>query len=209
MVDLGSQNGAQNFGPQGPFGLLFGVQKCCSFLSCFGSPLRRPKRAQKAPKTPRGAPQSALRWPKRSPKALQEAPRGPQETPRAVPEGSKPAQELPIASQDAREAFPKHLARQPCSDNSKNSNLGANKQRRGFRSPTSMNSKGLASNCRKKKGGRAAVIPLGEVNPPPPEGSERVQIVFEKFFEFFEFKRVQPGPAHSSRRPELISKIGP
>ena len=34
-----------------------------------------------------------------------------------------------------------------------------------------MNSKGLASNRRKKKGGRAAVIPLGEVNPPPaPEG---------------------------------------
>ena len=92
FVDFGSQNGAQNFEWQGPFGLLFGVQKCSSFLSCFGSPLRRPKRAQKAP---RGAPQSALRWPKRSPKAPQEAPRGPQETPRAVPEGSKPAQELP------------------------------------------------------------------------------------------------------------------
>jgi hypothetical protein len=34
-----------------------------------------------------------------------------------------------------------------------------------------MNPKGLASNRRVKKGGRAAVIPLGEINPPPaPEG---------------------------------------
>ena len=159
MVDFGSQNGGQNFERLRPFELLFGVQKCSSFLSCFGSPLRRPKRAQKAPKTPQGAPQSALRWPKRLPKAPQEAPRGPQETPRAVPEGSKPAQELPIASQDAREAFPKHLARQPCSDTSKNSNLGSKKHRRRFRSPISMNPRSLASNRRMKKGRQAAVIP--------------------------------------------------
>ena len=37
-----------------------------------------------------------------------------------------------------------------------------------------MNPKGLAPTRRMKKGGRAAVIPLGEVNPPPaPEGSEQ------------------------------------
>ena len=36
-----------------------------------------------------------------------------------------------------------------------------------------MNPKGLAPTRRMKKGGRAAVIPLGEVNPPPaPEGRE-------------------------------------
>ena len=34
-----------------------------------------------------------------------------------------------------------------------------------------MNPKGLASNRKMKKGGRAAVVPLGEVNPPPePKG---------------------------------------
>ena len=83
-----SQNGAQNFVVLGHFEFLFGVQKCSSFLSCFGSPLRRPKRAQKAPKTPQGAPQSALRWLKKLPKAPQEAPRGPQESPSAGQEGS-------------------------------------------------------------------------------------------------------------------------
>ena len=38
----------------------------------------------------------------------------------------------------------------------------------------SINPKGLAPSRRIKKGGRAAVIPLGEVNPPPaPEGRSR------------------------------------
>ena len=52
-----------------------------------------------------------------------------------------------------------------------------------------------------KKGGRAAVIPLGEVNPPPPEGSERVWTEIEIVFEFFELKessqapRSPPGPS--------------
>ena len=32
------------------------------------------------------------------------------------------------------------------------------------------------------------------LNPPPPEGSERVWMDFEIFFEFFQFKRVKPGP---------------
>ena len=69
----------------------------------------------------------------------------------------------------------------------------------------SMKHKDQAPNRRKQKGGRAAVIPLGEVNPPPPEGSERVWIVFEKLLGFFEFKRVQPGHAHSPPALELNS----
>ena len=133
----------------------------------FWSPLRRPKRVQEAPKRPQEASRSAPRGPKRPPRALQEAPRGPQETPRAGQEGSKPAQELPRASQDAHKAFPKHLARQPFSEKSKDSNHSSKKHRKRLRSPISMNPKGLASNRRMKRGGRAAVIPLGEVNPPP------------------------------------------
>ena len=72
--------------------------------------------------SPKGSPEG----PKRAPEGLQEgprgapqAPRGPPETPRAGQEGSKPAQELPRASQDAHKAFPKHLARQPFSENAK------------------------------------------------------------------------------------------
>ena len=118
---------------------------------------RGPKRRPRGPKTPpRGS--------KRPPRAPQEAPRGPQETPRAGQEGSKPTEELPRASQDAHKVFPKHLARQPFSEKSKNSNHGSKKHRRHLRSPISMNPKGLASTRRMKKGGRAAVIPLGEVN---------------------------------------------
>ena len=41
---------------------------------------------------------------------------------------------------------------------------GSKRQRRLLRSPKSTYPKGLAPNRRKKKGGRAAVIPLGEVN---------------------------------------------
>ena len=37
------------------------------------------------------------------------------------------------------------------------------------------------------------------LNPPPTEGSEHDQTVFEIFFEFFELKRLQPGPAHSAQ----------
>ena len=75
-----------------------------------------------------------------------------------------------------------------------------------------MNPKGLASNRRMKKGGRAAVIPLGEVNPPPPEGSERVQTEIEFLFEFFELKESCQGPR--SPHPPLVqfpraSKISP
>ena len=160
MVDFGPPNPPLNFRWVGGGGVLKLVFFSIIFLYCFGSSPRGSKRRPRGPKTPpRGS--------KRPPRAPQEAPRGPQETPRAGQEGSKPTQELPRASQDAHKVFPKHLARQPFSENSKNSNHGSKKHRRHLRSPISMNPKGLASNRRMKKGGRAAVIPLGEVNPPP------------------------------------------
>ena len=37
---------------------------------------------------------------------------------------------------------------------------------------------------------RPGGLRAARLNPPPPEGSERVWTVFKKFFEFFEFKRV-------------------
>jgi len=80
-------------------------------------------------------------------------------TPRVGQESSKPAQELPRASQDDHKAFPKHLARQPFSENSKNSNYGCKRHSRRLRSLISMNPKGLAANRRMKKGERAAVPP--------------------------------------------------
>ena len=164
---LGSQTPSKKSGGSSP---LFDLEivRCSCYVT------HRFKRPQGAPKRPQGAPQSALRGPKRLPKAPQETPRGPQETSRAVPEGSKPAQELPRASQDAHTAFPKHLAWQPFSENSRHAHHGSKKHRRSLRSPISMNPKGLASSRRRKKSGRAAVLPLGEVNPPPAtEGRSR------------------------------------
>ena len=122
------------------------------------------KTAQEAPKRPPDPPKSTPRASRRPSRGPQEAPRGLQETPRAGQEASRSAQELPRAPEDAHQAFPKHLARQPFSENSKNSNHGSRKHRRRLRSPISMHPKGLASNRKIKKGGRAAVIPLGEVN---------------------------------------------
>ena len=125
------------------------------------------KTAQEGPRGAQEAPGSLQERPKRPQEASKSAPGGPKrppETPRTGQEGSKPTQELRRASQDAHKAFPKHLARQPFLENSKNSKLGSKRHRRRLRSPISMNPQGLASNRRMKKGGRAAVIPLGEVN---------------------------------------------
>ena len=108
-------------------------------LVAFGSPLRRPKRRPRGPKT--------------HPRAPQEPPRGPQERPRRLQEGLKRPQEPVKRAQDP----PKSSQEPPKTPTN----------RRRLRSPISMNPKGLASNRRMKKGGRAAVIPLGEVNPPP------------------------------------------
>ena len=116
-------------------------------------------------------PKRTQRDSKRPPRVPQEAPRGPQETPRAGQDDSR---------------------------SSKIGPRGSKRHRRLIRSPKSTYPKGLAPNRRMKKGGRAAVIPLGEVNPPPPEGSERVQTVFELVFRILRTQRVQPGPAHSA-----------
>ena len=95
------------------------------------------KVAQEQPKRPQDPTKSAPRGSKRPPRAPQEAPRGPQETPRCGQEGSRPSKIDP---------------------------RGSKRHRRRFRSPKSTYPKGLAPNHRMKKGGRAAVIPLGEVN---------------------------------------------
>ena len=80
------------------------------------------------------------------PRAPQEAPRGSQETPKPGQEDSRPSKIAP---------------------------RGSKRHRRRLRSPKSKYPNSLAPNRRMKKGGRAAVIPLGEVNPPPaPEGRE-------------------------------------
>ena len=56
-----------------------------------------------------------------------------------------------------------------------------------------------------KKGGRAAVIPLGEVNPPPPEGLERVQTEIEIVFEFFEIKESSQAPRSPQGSPRELA----
>ena len=131
LVDFGVQNGAKSQG-ESPRS----VQNVNHFLTChFCSALVPSKSAQEAPKRLQDPPKSAPGGPKRLPKALQEAPRGRQETPRADQESSKPAQEPPRASQDAHKAFPKHLARQLFSENSKQLNRCSKKHRRRLRSP--------------------------------------------------------------------------
>ena len=157
LVDFGSQIPPKKLGGSPPLLHLESVRFSSYVMHRFKVAQEPAKRLQDPPK---GAPRGS----KRPPRAPQEASRGPQETPRAGQETSKPAQELPRASQDAHKAFPKHLARQPFSENSKNLNQGSKKHRRHLRSPMPMNPKGLASNRRMKRGGRAAVIPLGEVS---------------------------------------------
>ena len=139
-----------------------------------------------------------------APGSLQERPKRPQEAPKNAPEGSKRGSRDPKSRSrglKARPRAPKSLPKRPQGFSEapgsaavfgklKNSNHGSKRHRRHLRSPISMNPKGLASNRRMKKGGRAAVIPLGEVNPPPPEGSERVQTVFELVFRILRTQRV-------------------
>ena len=130
---------------------------------------------------PRGS-QEAPRPPQERPKRLQEAPK-------SAPGGSKRASRdpkiRPRASQDAHKAFPKHLVRQPFSEKLKayahkvfpkhlvrqlfsekwkNSKHGSQKASKTHTIPevnVSMNPKGLAPTRKMKKGGRAAVMPLG------------------------------------------------
>ena len=104
---------------------------CMLFLCCFASPSRRPKRRPRGSKTP--------------PRAPQEAPRGSEERPRRLQEDLKRPQEPVKRAQDS----PRSPQEAP------------KRHRRCIRWPKSMYPKGLAPNRRTKKGGRAAVMPLG------------------------------------------------
>ena len=153
----------------------------------FCSPLRRPKRCPRGSKTPQErlkrlqeAPKSAPGGPKSAPRDLKSRSRGLKTRSRALksfprrPQGFSEALgpaavfgKMKKLKAYVHKVFPKHLVRQLFSDKWKNSKHGSKRHRRRLRSLISMNPKGLASNRRMKKGGRAAVIPLGEVNPPP------------------------------------------
>ena len=72
---------------------MFGVQKCSLFLSCFGSPPRRPQEG------PRGA--------QEAPGSLQECPKRPQEAPKTAPGGSKRGLKRPRESVQRAQNPPK------------------------------------------------------------------------------------------------------
>ena len=154
------------------FGFFCGVEKCSLFLSCFGSPPRRPKRVQEAPKRPQEALRSAPRGPKRLPRAPQEASRGPQETLRAVQKPQNP----PKSSQEPPKT-PTKLFRSTWSGSRfrKNEKIEITRFFRSTkpcsrfrknifpRSPVSMNPKGLASKPQnEKKAGGRRWSPLGK-----------------------------------------------
>ena len=106
LVDFGVQNGAKKTWGQDFLGYFLGFKNALHFCLVLG----RLQDGPRGSKRPQEAPRSAPRGP-------QERSRRPLESPRAGQECSKPAQELPSASQDAHKAFPKHLARQPFSEN--------------------------------------------------------------------------------------------
>ena len=81
LIDFGSPHDLPKTYMTRFLGVLKLVLFCMIFVSCFGSPPRRPKRRPRRSKTSPRAPQEA-------PRAPQEAPRGPQETPRAGQEDS-------------------------------------------------------------------------------------------------------------------------
>ena len=140
-------------------------------------PQERPKRLQEAPKSAPGGSKRASRDPKSRSRGLKTCPRAPKSFPRrpqSFSESPGPAAvfgKMKKLKAYAHKVFPKHLVRQLFLEKWKNSKHGSKKHRRRFKSPKSMNPKGLAPTRKLKKGGRAAVIPLGEVNPPPaPQG---------------------------------------
>ena len=92
-------------------------------------------------------------------KSVQEAPKRPQDPPKSTPGGSKRASRDP----KSRSRGLKTLQETP---------RAPKRQRRLLRSPKSTYPTGLAPNRRKNKGGRAAVIPLGEVIRRPPRRGE-------------------------------------
>ena len=141
----------------------------------FWSPQRRPKRRPRGPKRPQDPPKTAQEAPKRPQDPPKSAPRRPQERPRRLQEGPEAPQEPvkrtqnpPKSSQEPPKT-PTRLFRSTWLGSRfrkilKKSKHGSKRHRRSLRSPISMNPKGLASHRRMKKGGRAAVIPLGEVS---------------------------------------------
>ncbi len=135
-----------------------------------GSPPECLKRPQEAPKSAPGGSKRASRDLKSRSRGLKTRPRAPKSLPRrpqSFSEAPGPAAvfgKMKKLKAYAHKVFPKHLVRQLFSEKWKNSKHGSKRHRRRLRSPISMNPKGLATTRRMKKGGRAAVIPLGEVN---------------------------------------------
>ena len=165
-------------------GVFLGIQKCSLLLSCFGSPPRPAKRVQEAPKRPQEASRSTLRGLQERSRRLQEGLKRPQEPVKRAQNPPKSSQEPPKTPtrlfrstwSDSRfrknekiesigpQGFSEALGPAAVFGKIKNSKHGSKKHRRRLKSPKSMNPKGLAPSRRMKKGGRAAVIPLGEVN---------------------------------------------
>ena len=140
------------------------------------NPNLRSKMMENSPQSAPEGSKRASRDPKSRSRGLKTRPRAPKSLPRR-PQGFSEAPgpaavfgKMKKLKAYAHKVFPKHLVRQLFSEKWKNSKHGSKRHRRRLRSPISMNPKGLATTRRMKKGGRAAVIPLGEVNPPPPEG---------------------------------------
>ena len=131
-----------------------------------GSLQERPKRPQEASKSAPGGFKRASRDPKSRSRGFRTRPRAPESLPRRAQDFSEAHGTAAVFGKfkNFKSFFPKHLVRQPFSEKSKKSNHSSKKHRRHLRSPVSMNPKGLASNRRMKKGGRAAAVPLGEVN---------------------------------------------
>ena len=135
--------------------------------------VHRVRKKEYCPKRPQEAPKSAPRDLKSRSRGLKTRPRAPKSFPRhpkGFSEAPGPAAvfgKIKEFKAYAHKVFPKHLVRQLFSEKWKNSKHGSKRHRRRLRSPKSMNPKRLATTRRMKKGGRAAVVPLGEVNPPP------------------------------------------
>ena len=123
---------SRNFRVDPPFS---GLEVDLFLTCCLCDALVVSKTAQEAPKRPQDPPKSAPRRSKRHPRATEEVPRSPQETQIAGQEDSRPFKIAP---------------------------KGSKRHRRRLRSRKSTYPKGLAQNRRMKKGGRAAVIPLGK-----------------------------------------------
>ena len=117
------------------------------------------------PRTPEEAPRTPPKRPPDPPWSAQRGPKRPQEAPKSAPGGFKRASR---ASQDAHKAFPKHLVRQAAVFGKlKKIKAWLQKASKTLKIDDNDESQRPCHRSQNKKGGRAAVIPLGEVNPPP------------------------------------------